>query len=101
MVVQSFPIVWVTSRPFQMYASLVVLSKVYASPIVLSKCMGQQSSFPIVWATMRLAKLGNHGKPQVAMGGHGFGNFLVGLYHWDRLGMLWEATEGHARPWVR
>ena len=41
MVVQSFPIVWVTGRPFQMYASLVVLSKVYGSPVVS----------PSVWVT--------------------------------------------------
>ena len=66
LVVQSFPIVWVTGRPLQMYASLVVLCKVcrslvvlskclakFGSPVVLCNCMGHRSSFPNVWVTGR------------------------------------------------
>ena len=51
LVVQSCPIVWVTGRPLQMYASLVVLCKVCRSLVVLSKCSGHRSSFAIVWVT--------------------------------------------------
>lgn len=55
-------------------------------------CMGHWSSFP---------SAGSHGRPQEAIGGHGFVKFRVGHYHWDRLGKPWEATEGHSGPWVR
>ena len=41
---------------------------------------------------------GGHGRQREAKGGHGFGNFWVGNYHWDRLGRPWEATGGHGRP---
>ncbi len=38
---------------------------------------------------------GGHGRPREAMGGHGFGNFRAGSYHWDRLGRPREAVGGH------
>ena len=63
LVVQSFPIVWVTGRPLQMYASLVVLCKVCRSLVVLSKCLGHRSSFAIVWVTGRPFQM--YGSPVV------------------------------------
>ena len=124
LVVQSCPIVWVTGRPVQMYASLVVLCKVCRSLVVLSKCLGHRSSFAIVWVTGRpLQMYGSpvvlfkcaayrssipnvwvsrrpfqvYGSP-VAMGGHGRPREAMGSVSFGLGTTSGTGLKGHGRP---